>query len=82
MDRAEYVVSKLESNEPEIALGGYPAIYGKDPSAINLGPAFVWALSNYPNTTHPDVSNGFKNMMDANGVSYHALPFCRNSQMA
>jgi hypothetical protein len=64
MDRAEYVVSKMESNEPEIAMGAYPSVYGKDPSAKNLGPAFVWALSNFPNSSHPETSNTFKNMMD------------------
>lgn len=82
MDRAEYVFSKMMSNEPEIAAWAYPGIYGKDPSAEKLGPAFVWALSNYPNTTHPDISNNFKNMMDANGVAFHALPFCRNPALS
>ena len=40
----------------------------------------MWALSNFPNTAHPEVSNTFKNMMDGNGVAFHALPFCRNKQ--
>jgi hypothetical protein len=63
-------------------VGAFPGIYGKDPSAVNLGPAFIWALSNFPNTAHTNTNNAFKNMMDGNGVSFHALAFCKDSEVA
>lgn len=73
-----YAMSKFKSNELPIVAGAIPEIYGKDPSAQYMTPAFVWAMSNATSIVrfHVSKEDVFNKNIFGNGSYFHAFPFC------
>lgn len=72
--RAWYAISKMESNEFEIALGAIEPTAGKSMGPKEMGIGFVWAASNAPNYVHHSTGNELRNVFYG-GNSFHGFFF-------
>lgn len=76
MARANYAISKMESNEFEIALGAIEPISGKSMAPKEMGVGFVWAASNAPNYVHHSTGNDLRNVFYG-GNTFHGFLFAK-----